>query len=163
MLQDANPELSNLKFNLDLKSDRLWDLVFEMKDWRQLNWDEFKNTLTEEQMKKLEQDPVLSSNEREEVIKGEESVQASMKNPNPLYEKYKKEIRDIDPDIVWLVERDWEIYVQYITESFRERYEMSDRPGMVEMHVVKAKDYFTEEELNKLPKDLVSKIKKDAD
>ena len=163
LLQDVNPELSNLKFNLDLKSDRLWDLVFEMKDWRQLNWDEFKNTLTEEQMKKLEQDPVLSSNEREEAIKkGEESVQASMKNPNPLYKKYQKEIRDIDPDIVWLVERDWEIYVQYLTESFRERYEMADRPGMVEMHVVKAKDYFTEEELNKLPKDLVSKIKKDA-
>jgi hypothetical protein len=40
---------------------------------------------------------------------------------------------------------------------------MADRPGMVEMHVVKAKDYFTEEELNQLPKDLVSKIKKDAD
>jgi hypothetical protein len=47
-------------------------------------------------------------------------------------------------------------------ESQRERYELLNRPGYVEVKEVPAKDYFTEDELNQLPKDLVAKIKKDA-
>ena len=48
-------------------------------------------------------------------------------------------------------------------ESQRERYELPDRPWYLEIKESLAKDYFTEEELKQLPKDLVNKINKDAD
>ena len=79
------------------------------------------------------------------------------------FNKYKDLLREEDPDILGLIEKDWQIYVKYLIDSNRERYELPDRPWYVEVKEVPAKDYFTEEELNQLPKDLVSKIKKDAD
>ena len=75
---------------------------------------------------------------------------------------YLKILKDIDPDILGLVEKDGQIYVKYLMESQWERYELPDRPGYIEVKEVPAKDYFSEEELNQLPKDLVTKIKKDA-
>ena len=163
-LQDINPELSNIKYDLDLKSDRLWSLIFEMEDWRQLNWDEFKNTLSEEQLKKFNSDPVMWQDEWESSLKeSEKIVQNIISNPSSLFKKYKNALNKIDPDILWLVEKDWQIYVKYLIESQRERYELPDRPGYVEVKEVPAKDYFTEEELNQLPKDLVSIIKGNAD
>jgi hypothetical protein len=75
---------------------------------------------------------------------------------------YLKSLQNIDPDILWLIEKDGQLYVKYKMESQRERYELPDRPWYVEVKEVPAKDYFTEDELNQLPKDLVDKIKKDA-
>lgn len=165
LLKNVNPELSNVKFNLDLKSDRLWDLVFEMEDWRQLNWEEFKNTLTEEQRKKFNEDPVLGQEEREEAIKNDEAaVQESLRNPDPLYIKYRDTLRDIDPDIVWLTEKDWKLCVQVLFESYRERYELADRPGMVELKTIPIDEFFVlPEDIKRLPKDLQKLIKKNAD
>ena len=158
-LQDVNPELSNLKFDLDLKSDRLGSLIFEMEDWRQLNWDEFKNTLSEEQLKKFNTDPVMWQDEWESSLKEEEQlVQNSIADISPKFSKYSKALNKIDPDIIWLVEKDWQIYVKYLIESQRERYELPDRPWYVEVKEVPAKDYFTEEELNQLPKELKNQI-----
>ncbi|MBO7695077.1 MAG: hypothetical protein J6T10_20855 [Methanobrevibacter sp.] len=75
---------------------------------------------------------------------------------------YLKSLQNIDPDILGLIEKDGQLYIKYKMESQWERYELPDRPGYVEIKEVPAKDYFTEEELNQLPKDLVVKIKKDA-
>ena len=77
--------------------------------------------------------------------------------------KYQKAIKNIDPDIIWLIEKDGKIYVKFMIDSNRERYELPNRPWYLEIKESPAKDYFTEEELNQLPKDLVAKIKKDAD
>lgn len=75
---------------------------------------------------------------------------------------YIKSLQNIDPDILGIFEKDGQLYVRYKMESQRERYELPDRPGYIEIKEVPAKDYFTEDELNQLPKDLVVKIKKDA-
>lgn len=164
-LQDVNPELSNIKYDLDLKSDRLWSLIFEMEDWRQLNWDEFKNTLSDEQLKKFNSDPVMGQEEWESSLKEEEQiVQNSVSNSHPLFEKYKNTLRDIDPDIVWLTEKDWKLCVQVLFESYRERYELADRPGMVELKTIPIDEFFVlPEDIKRLPKDLQKLIKKNAD
>ena len=75
---------------------------------------------------------------------------------------YLKSLQNIDPDILGIFEKDGQLYVKYRMESQWERYELPDRPGYVEVKEVPAKDYFTEDELNQLPKDLVAKIKKNA-
>jgi hypothetical protein len=140
-------------------------LIFEMEDWKKLTWDEFKNTLSEEQLNKLEsEDSVLWDKERKENLKkSEQTIQDSIANISPKFSKYSKALNKIDPDILWLVEKDWHIYVKYLIESQRERYELPDRPWYVEVKEVPAKDYFSEEELKQLPKDLQKIIKKDAD
>ena len=173
-LRSIDPNFKDYSFDLDVDSPTFSEMKFNMNDWKSLSREDWKNTLSHDQYLKLYSSEDLfnlekeiknqskETNSRRDDIK-KEINEAEAYFGKEKYEKYQKAVKDIDPDIVWLVERDWEIYVQYITESFRERYEMADRPGMVEMHVVKAKDYFTEEELNQLPKDLVSKIKKDAD
>ena len=72
-------------------------------------------------------------------------------------------LKKIDPDIIGLTEKDWKIHVKYLIDSNVERWELPNRPGYVEVKEVPAIDYFTEEELNQLPKDLQDLIKKDAD
>jgi len=164
-LRSVEPKLSNMKYDLDINSDRLGSLIFEMEDWRKLTWDEFKNTLSKEQLNKLEsEDSVLWEKERRENLKKtEQTIQNSISNISPELSKYNEAVKEIDPDIIWLVEKDWQIYVKYLIESYRERYELPNRPWYVEVKEVPARDYFIEEEINQLPEDLQKLIKKDAD
>ena len=77
---------------------------------------------------------------------------------------YLKSLKNIDPDIVWLVEKDWKLCVQVLFESYRERYELPDRPGMVEMKTIPIDEFFVlPEDIKQLPEDLQKLIKKDAD
>lgn len=144
-----------------------------MKDWKSLSWDEWKDTLSHDQFLKLYSSEDLFNLEKE--IRNQEKntnwrddlkneiMEAEAYFGEEKYETYKKELKDIDPDIIWLVERDWQIYVKYLMESQRERWELPNRPWYLELKEVPAKDYFTEEELKKLPKDLQDKINNNAD
>ena len=173
-LRKVDPNLKDYSFDLDVDSPTFSEMRFNMNDWESLSREDWKNTLSHDQFIKLYASEDLFNLEKEIRSQSKENsnwIDDIKKEINEAeayfwkekYEKYQKAVKDIDPDIVWLIEKDWKIYVKYLIESQRERYELPDRPGMVELKEASAKDYFTEEELNQLPKDLVSKIKKDAD
>lgn len=173
-LRKVDPNFKDYSFDLDVNSPTFSEMRFNMKDWKSLSRDEWKETLSHDQYLKLYSSEDLfnlekeiknqskeTSNWRDDIKKEINDAEAYFGKSK--YEKYQKAVKNIDPDIIWLTEKDWQIYVKYLMESQRERYELPDRPWYVEVKEVPAKDYFTEEELNQLPKDLVSKIKKDAD
>ena len=171
-LRNVDPNLKDYSFDLDVNSPTFSEMRFNMNDWKSLSWEEWKDTLSHDQYLKLYSSEDLFNLEKEiknQNKKGDwkEDIRNEIKNAEAYfwekkYEIYQKEVKDIDPNIVWLIEKDWQIYVKYLMESQRERYELPDRPGYVEVKEVPAKDYFTEEELNQLPKDLVKLIKNNA-
>ena len=173
-LRNVDSNLKDYSFDLDVDSPTFSEMRFNMKDWKSLSWEEWKDTLSHDQYLKLYSSEDLFNLEKE--IKNQSNETSDWKNDikkeikeaeayfgEKKYEKYQKKVKDIDPDIIWLVEKDWEIYVKYLMESQRERYELPDRPWYVEVKEVPVKDYFTEEELKQLPKDLQKIIQKDAD
>ena len=173
-LRKVDPNFKDYSFDLDVNSPTFSEMRFNMKDWKSLSRDEWKETLSHDQYLKLYSSEDLFNLEKEiknqskETNNWRDDIKKEINDAEAYfgkskYEKYQKAVKDIDPDIIWLTEKDWQIYVKYLIESQRERYELPNRPGYVEVKEVPAKDYFTEEELNQLPKDLVSKIKKDAD
>lgn len=172
-LRKVDPNLKDYSFDLDVDSPTFSEMRFNMKDWKSLSWDEWKDTLSHDQYVKLYSSEDLFNLEKEIKNQGKDTnwrddlkkeiMEAEAYFGEEKYEKYKKELKDIDPDILGLVERDWQIYVKYLMESQRERWELPNRPGYLELKEVPAKDYFTEEELKKLPKDLQDKINNNAD
>lgn len=173
-LRKVDPNLKDYSFDLDVDSPTFSEMRFNMNDWKSLSREEWKGTLSHDQYLKLYSSEDLFNLEKEiknqskksdswrEDIK-KEIDEAEAYFGKSKYEKYQKAVKNIDPDIIWLIEKDWQIYVKYLIESQRERYELPNRPWYLEAKEVLAKDYFTEEELNQLPKDLVAKIKKNAD
>ena len=69
-----------------------------------------------------------------------------------------EQLKQIDPDIVWLTEKDGQLMVKYLDESYRERREQADRPWQRELKEVPAYDFFSEEEKAKFPKEVQEKI-----
>ena len=168
-LRKVDPNLKDYSFDLDVDSPTFSEMRFNMKDWKSLSWDEWKDTLSHDQYVKLYSSEDLFNLEKE--IKNQskpnnnwrEDIKNEIKDAEAYfgkekYEKYQKEIKNIDPDIVGLIEKDGQIYVKYLMESQWERWELPNRPGYVEVKEVPAKDYFTEEELNQLPKELKNQI-----
>lgn len=171
-------------------------IEIRFKDGSTKKWEEYRKTLTEEQLNEIDTyetdfiqeyvDDILGKNKwfrgegnfnydtlknekdltnilMDETLKNMESIKKSLWLNNLEAVNYMKSLREIDPDIIGLLEKDGKLYVKYMIDSNVERWELPDRPWYVEIKEVPAKDYFTEEELNQLPKDLIDKIKKDAD
>lgn len=173
-LRKVDTNLKDYSFDLDVDSPTFSEMRFNMKDWKSLSWDEWKDTLSHDQYVKLYSSEDLFNLEKEikNQSKKNSNWREDLKNEikdaeayfgEEKYETYKKELKDIDPDIIGLVERDGQIYVKYLMESQRERWELPNRPWYLELKEVPAKDYFTEEEFKKLPKDLQDKINNNAD
>ena len=173
-LRKVDPNFKDYSFDLDVDSPTFSEMRFNMKDWKSLSREEWKDTLSHDQYVKLYSSEDLFNLEKE--IKNQNKKSDSRRDDlrkeikdaeayfgEAKYEKYQKAIKNIDPDVIWLIERDGKIYIKYLIDSNRERYELPNRPWYLEIKESLAKDYFTEEELNQLPKDLVNKIKKDAD
>lgn len=74
--------------------------------------------------------------------------------------KYKDIIKEQNPDIISLEMKDGELYATILMESFWERYELPDRPGFMEIKSVPVVDFFTDLQIEKLPKELQNLIKK---
>lgn len=97
----------------------------------------------------------------EESIKNVNSIMKSFDLDKLEAVNYMKSLRNIDPDIIWLVEKDGKICVKILLESFWERWEMSDRPGMQEIKTIPIEDFFVSpEEIKQLPEDLQKTIEK---
>ena len=157
---------SNVKWrdiDLDKNSSHFGEFTIELKDGKKLSWEEYKNTLSSEQKKNLyKSDYELSEWIKDQITEWEESLPEFWKEWDK-YQEYKDIMRDIDPDIVWLTEKDWKLCVQVLFESYRERYELADRPGMVELKTIPIDEFFVlPEDIKRLPKDLQKLIKKNA-
>lgn len=168
-LRKVDPNLKDYSYDLDVNSPTFSEMKFNINDWKSLSWDEWKDTLSHDQYLKLYSSEDLFNLEKE--IKNQSKKSNSWRDDikkeineaeayfwEKKYEKYQKAVKNIDPDIIWLTEKDWQIYVKYLIESNWERYELPNRPWYVEVKEVPAKDYFTEEELNQLPKELKNQI-----
>lgn len=153
-MKEVDPNIKDFEFELKDK-DNLGRIKITTEKGQTLWWEEYKKTLTPEQLEKLwNEEPKVN------LKKGEEQ---NFWGKEPKFDKYKEVLRDIDPDIVGIIEKDWELYIQVLFESMRERYELPDRPGMVELKTLPAKDFFLPADFEKLPEDLQKLIKKDAD
>ena len=155
---------SNVKWwdiDLDKNSSHFGEFTIELKDGKKLSWEEYKNTLSSEQKKNLyKSDYELSEWIKDQIIEWEESLPEFWKEGNK-YQEYKDIIRDVDPDIVGLIDKDWELYVQVLQESMRERWELPDRPWMLELKTIPGYEFFTEEQISKFPKELQDLINTD--
>lgn len=153
-MKEIDPNLQDFEFELRDK-ENLWRIKITTKDGN-YSREDYKKTLTPEQIEKL------GTEEPKVTIK--EGEQQNFWGKDPRFDKYKDALRDIDPDIVGLTEKDWKLCVQVLFESMRERWELPDRPGMVELKTIPIDEFFIfPEDIKKLPEDLQKLIKKDAD
>ena len=72
-----------------------------------------------------------------------------------------EKLKQIDPDIVWLEEKNGKLMVKYLIEGYWERRELPDRPWQIEMKSAPAYAYFTEEQIKSFPKDIQEMINRD--
>lgn len=159
-LQTVEPNLVKYKYDLDLDSPNFGNMIFEMKNWENLSWKEFKNSLTPEQRAKLKDDPILKKEGSSELSdQTEEAVKNSIMEQTKELDEYRKILKEQNPDIVSLEMRDGELYATILEESFWERYELADRPGQIELKTDKVKEFLTDEQIENLPKELQDLIK----
>ena len=71
------------------------------------------------------------------------------------------QLKQIDPDIVGLKEKNWKLMVEYLVEWYSERRELPDRPWQLEVKEAPARDYLSKEEIESLPKDFQDMVTKD--
>lgn len=155
-----DPNIDFYKWDTDIRSDTFGRLKIKLKDGRSLTWEEYRDSLSPEMKEEFYKDREIL-NPLYELWKNKTTWDKKLseyRSSNEWLSQYKDIIKNMDPDIIGLKEENGQIYVQYLIESNMERWELPDRPGQIEVKEVPAKDYFTEEEFNKLPKELQEKI-----
>lgn len=167
------------------------DLMVKFKDGTSKPWKEYRKTLTPEQLKEIdtyETDYIREFVDqvawRDKGIKWEGKFDYDkLRNEKDLddlvretrnvtkkdlwldafeWVDFMNQLRDVNPDIIGITEKNWEIYLRVLEESYWERYEQSDRPGQRELRTIKADDYLTEEDMNKFSPEIQEKLKFDT-
>ena len=156
---EIDPEIQWYDWNYDNTSPDFWRLSIKKGD-QNLTWEEYKNQYPELANKMYNKTSVPGDIQQFDGYGEKPAFWRDTENP---LNKYKDVVREIDPDVVWLIEQNGKLYVQYMIDSNVERWELPDRPWFVELKKVPAKDFFSEEEIKKLPKDLQDLINKDGD
>lgn len=157
--QKVDPNVKWWDMDLTIDSPTFWQFLIELKDWTKLPWEEYKNSLSEETRKGLYREDKLVDSTRKDILK--EASDLPEYWGDGKFDKYKETLRNIDPDIVWLREKNWKLYVDVLRESYWERWELPDRPGMKELKTIPLEEFLIfPEDIQKLPKDLQEIIEK---
>ena len=157
--QKVDPNVKWWDMDLTIDSPTLWQFIIELKDGTKLPWEEYKNSLPEETRKWLYREEKLVDSTRKDILK--EASDLPEYRGDGKFDQYKETLRNIDPDIVWLREKDGKLYVDVLWESYRERWELPDRPGMQELKTIPIEEFFVfPEDIKKLPKELQEIINK---
>lgn len=157
--QKVDPNVKWWDMDLTIDSPTFWQFMIELKDGTKLSWEDYKNTLSEEVRKWLYREEKLVDSTRKDLLKDASDLPEYWNDGK--YDQYKETLRNIDPDIVGLREKDWKLCVDVLWESYRERWELPDRPGMQELKTIPIDEFFVfPEDIKKLPKDLQEIIDK---
>ena len=138
------------KYEEDALEDIIWDLFkIDTEEWFVWEWKFDYNTLKNKNALKDLLKDWYNKTKEELWLESMEAID--------LYQQLKQ----IDPDIVWLKEKNGKLMVEYLDESYWERREQADRPGQRELKTAPAYAYFSEEEKANFPKEVQDMINRD--